>query len=106
MSDLKVTSGVANLMVSSSATSNNKAGKLHEAAQSFEALMIGQMMKSVRESSESGWLGSSGDDSSTESAVEMAEQHFAKALAQGGGLGLAKMVEQSVGKQGGVTSSE
>ncbi len=99
MSDLKVSSGLANLMVSSSGANNTKGSKLHEAAQSFEALMIGQMMKSVRESSESGWLGSSGDDSSTTSAVEMAEQHFAKALAQGGGLGLAKMVEQSVGQQ-------
>ena len=106
MSDLKVSSGLANLMVSSSHTEDKKAGKLHEAAQSFEALMIGQMMKSERESSDSGWLGSSGDDSSTTSAVEMAEQHFAKALAQGGGLGLAKMVEQSVGQQGGVTSSK
>ncbi len=99
MSDLKVSSGLANLMVNSSGAANTKGSKLHEAAQSFEAMMIGQMMKSVRESSDSGWLGSSGDDPSTGSAVEMAEQHFAKALAQGGGLGLAKMVEQSVGQQ-------
>ena len=106
MSDLSVGSGLASMMVSPSAADDKKAGKLHEAAQSFEALMIGQMMKSARESSESGWLGSSGDDSSTDSAVEMAEQHFAKALAQGGGLGLAKMVEQSVGKQGGIDPSK
>ena len=76
-----------------------KSSKLHEAAQQFEALMIGEMMKSVRESSESGWLGSSGDDPSTDQAVEMAEQHFAKALAMSGGIGLSKMVEQTVGQQ-------
>ena len=61
--------------------------------------MLGEMLKSVRESSESGWMGSGGDDASSGSAVEMAETHFANALAQSGGLGLAKMVEQSVGKQ-------
>ncbi len=88
------------------AAATKKSGKLHEAAQQFEALMIGEMMKSVRESSDSGWLGTNGDDPSTDQATEMAEQHFAKALAMGGGLGLSKMVEQKVGQQSGLTSDK
>lgn len=99
MQDLKITSSIAGLAGSTAVPDTGKKSKLHEAAQQFEALMIGEMMKSVRESSNSGWLGSSGDDPSTDSAVEMAESHFAKALAMGGGLGLAKMVEQTVGQQ-------
>ncbi len=76
-----------------------KSTKLHDAAQQFEALMIGEMMKSVRESSDSGWLGTSGEDPSSDQAVELAEQSFAKALAMSGGMGLSKMVEQKVGQQ-------
>ena len=39
----------------------------------------------------SGWLGA-GEDSTAASAMEMAEEHFAAALSQQGGLGLARMV--------------
>jgi Rod binding domain-containing protein len=75
-------------------------GKLHEAAQQFESLMISEMMKSVRESSSSGWLGSDEDgDAGQTSATEMAETQFATALAKSGGLGLARMIEKSIGEQ-------
>lgn len=77
----------------------SKPSKLHEAAQQFEALMIGEMMKSVHESSTSGWLGSDGDEGGDNQAMEMAESQFANALAISGGLGLARMVEQSVNIQ-------
>ncbi len=75
-----------------------KPSKLHDAAQQFEALMIGEMMKTVRESGSEGWLGS-GSDSGSESAMDMAESQFARALAMGGGLGLSKSIEQSVSAQ-------
>ncbi len=75
-----------------------KPSKLHDAAQQFEALMIGEMMKSVRESGSEGWLGSGGD-TGDDAAMDMAEGQFARALAMGGGLGLSKMIEQSVGLQ-------
>jgi len=47
--------------------------KIADASQQFEALMIGQLLKTARESSDGGWLGTGEDQS-------------------GGGLGIAKMV--------------
>ena len=64
--------------------------KVRDAAQQFEALLIGQILREVRESG-NGWLGSGGD-SSGDCATEFAEQHLAAALAQGGGLGLADLI--------------
>jgi len=77
----------------------SKPSKLHEAAQQFEALLIGEMMKSVHESSSSGWLGSDDDEGGGNQAMELAESQFANALAAHGGLRLAREVEQSVGQQ-------
>lgn len=75
-----------------------KPSKIHDAAQQFEALMIGEMLKSVRESSSDGWLGS-GDSDASDSAQSMAETQFASALASGGGIGLAKMIERNLTKE-------
>jgi peptidoglycan hydrolase FlgJ len=91
---------ITNLILSgntqlNAAKTGSKPSKLHEAAQQFEALMIGEMLKSVRQDSSSGWLGS-GDGAGQDSAMDMAESQFAKALALSGGLGLAKMVEHSI----------
>ena len=69
--------------------------RLHDAAQQFESLMIAQMLKSVRESREDS-LGSG--DSSNTSVLGMADEAFAKALGESGGLGLAHMVEASVAR--------
>jgi Rod binding domain-containing protein len=61
------------------------------AAKDFEALLIGQMLHSVR-SDGSGWL-DNGDDQSSDAAFGLGEQELAKALSAGGGLGLAKIIE-------------
>lgn len=68
--------------------------KIAGAAKQFEALMIGQLLKSARESSGGGWLDTEDDqDDQTGSLVmEMAEQGFSQAMAARGGLGIAKMV--------------
>jgi Rod binding domain-containing protein len=68
--------------------------KILGVAKQFEALMIGQILKSARESSGGGWLDSEDDqDDQTGSLVmEMAEQGFSQAMAARGGLGIAKMV--------------
>ncbi len=92
-------------MQSLSPDAGSKPSKLHQAAQQFEALMIGEMMKSVHEGSSSGWLGSDDGEGGQNQAMEMAESQFANALAMNGGLGLARMVEQSVGQQTGQTHS-
>lgn len=70
--------------------------RLADAAKQFESMMIGQMLKSVRESSANGWMGSS-ESGSQLSAVEFGESQMAQAIAEGGGFGLAKMVLNSFG---------
>ncbi len=76
-----------------------KPAKLAQAAQQFESLMIGEMLKTAREDSSEGWLGS-GSDSSAETAMGMAETQFAQAMAARGGFGLAKMIERSMSRTG------
>jgi len=88
------------------AMSPKKPGKIHEAAQQFEALMIGEMMKTAREGgSEEGWLGS-GESTGDDQAIGMAESQFSQALASRGGFGLAKMIEQTVSRQHGGDSND
>jgi Rod binding domain-containing protein len=72
-------------------------GKLQQAAQDFESLLIAQMLKGMREN-EGGWMGT-GDDEAGASAMALAEEHFAQALAQGGGLGLRNLVLAGVEKK-------
>ena len=84
-----VTSAAPNA-VASSANRANEPGKIKEAARQFEALLIGQMLKSMRDS-EGGWLGT-GDDEASSSAMEYAQEMFAQSLSANGGLGLATMV--------------
>lgn len=74
----------------SSANRANETGKIKEAARQFEALLIGQMLKSMRDS-EGGWLGT-GDDEASSSAMEYAQEMFAQSLSANGGLGMASLV--------------
>jgi len=67
--------------------------KIHDASQQFEALLIGQILHSAH-SSDGGWLGS--DDSSSASATDFAEEQLANTMAQQGGFGLAKMIQQAL----------
>jgi flagellar protein FlgJ len=60
------------------------------AARDFEALLISQMLRSIREEG-SGWLGT-GDDDAGATAVGFGEEQLAKALTKGGGLGLSKVI--------------
>jgi flagellar protein FlgJ len=70
--------------------------KVKEAAKQFEALLIGSMLKSMRDS-EGGWLGT-GDDDSASSAMEYAQESFAQALANNGGLGISALVANGLTK--------
>ena len=60
------------------------------AARDFEALLIGQMLRSIREEG-SGWLGT-GDDDGGAVAVGFGEEQLARALTKSGGLGLSKVI--------------
>lgn len=68
--------------------------KVKAAATQFEALLIGQMLKSMHDS-EGGWLGT-GSDESASSAMEYGQEIFAQALANNGGLGLASMIARGL----------
>lgn len=67
---------------------------IRDAAQQFEALLIGEMLKATHQES-SGWLGDS-EDAAGQQAIALAEEHLAKALAAQGGLGLARTIEKQL----------
>lgn len=75
--------------------SSSGSGKIADSARQFEALMLVQIMKAARGSSDGGWLGT-GDDQAGQLAVEMAEQQFAQAMTAHGGLGIAKLVTSAL----------
>ena len=78
-----------------SKAANPNKDKIDKAAHEFEALLVSQMLKSAH--GEGGWLGT-GDDSSGDTAIGMGEEQMAQALANSGGLGLAKMIEAGLSK--------
>ena len=82
------------------AAGRNDPARVRDAACQFEALLIGQLMKSARECS-SGWLSSGDEDQAGATATDMAEEQFAKALASQGGLGIARMVMDGLKKGSG-----
>ena len=70
--------------------------KVRDAAQQFEALLLSQILRSVRESS--GWGVSA---AAGECATDFAEQQFARVLAQQGGLGLAALISAGIERKAG-----
>jgi Rod binding domain-containing protein len=90
------TTGVASFHdILKSASIPNETDKIKNAAKQFEGLIISQILKSVHEASEEGWMGT-GSDQSGSTALDLAQEQFAQAMANGGGLGLAKMVEKGL----------
>lgn len=75
----------------SRSSSGRDAAKIHDAARQFEALLIGELLKTARAAAGSGWM-TSGEDQAGVPILEMAEQQFAQAIASSGGLGLAAMI--------------
>jgi peptidoglycan hydrolase FlgJ len=74
--------------------------KIKKAAEQFEALLIGQMLKSAREAGSSGGLGT-GEDNAGQTGMEMAEQQFAGLLASKGGLGLSRFITSNLERSSG-----
>ena len=79
--------------------SSSGPSKIADAAKQFEALMLSQILKAARESSDGGWLGT-GEDHAGELALDMAEQQFAQAMSARGGLGIAKLVTAGLERGG------
>jgi len=82
---------------SSSDSKNDKA--LKDAASQFEALLIGQLLKSVSSSGDgSGWGLEGEDDDANSTLTELSQEQFSRALASSGGLGLAQMAVKNLDK--------
>ena len=60
--------------------------KVLDAAQQFEALMLGQILRAARE----------GGGGASDCAMDYAEQQFATVMARNGGLGLARLIVQGL----------
>lgn len=65
------------------------------AAKQFEALLIGQMLRSVREEAED----DDDQDNTGSTMIDVADQQFSQLLANNGGLGLARMVASGLEKE-------
>jgi Rod binding domain-containing protein len=72
---------------------SNGSNKAASAAKDFEALLLGQMLKSAR--GDGGWLGTDEDDAG-EAAIGIGEEQLARTMAQSGGLGLSKLIESGI----------
>ena len=69
--------------------------KVADVAKQFEALMIGQVLKSARASSDGGWMDDDGDDTN-EISLDLAEQSLSQAMASRGVFGIAKLITKTV----------
>jgi Rod binding domain-containing protein len=74
-------------------TGNNK---LAGAAKDFEALLLGQLLKSAH--GDGGWLGTDDDDAGS-AAVGLGEEQLARTMAASGGLGLQKLIQSGIRNQ-------
>lgn len=70
------------------ATSKDSPARMAQAATDFEALLLGQMLKTAREAGEDDDV----DKDPNSTLIEYGEQQFAQTLASSGGFGIAKMV--------------
>lgn len=71
--------------------------RIKDAAQQFEGLLIGQILKTVHEDADDGMGGDS--DPASASAMDFANDYFARALAAKGGLGLTDMIVSGLSRQ-------
>jgi len=85
----------ASVAAPSEAAPREDPGKVREAASRFEALLLAQILKSVREAAGEGWLG--GDEAGG-MMLEVAQEHLSEVLAAQGGLGLARLVAEGLSR--------
>jgi Rod binding domain-containing protein len=69
------------------AATDPKSGDVLKAAEDFESLLIAQLLRVARESSES---------TESDSVMEMAESQFASVLSASGGLGMARIISKGL----------
>jgi Rod binding domain-containing protein len=91
---MNITSSAPLLDTGAVAPPDQKPAKLAEAARQFEALMIGELLKSA-DGDKATWLGDDADNAS-ETAMGMAQTQLAQAMASRGGFGLASTIERAM----------
>jgi flagellar protein FlgJ len=98
MSSASITGATAVIQpLSSGSTAAPSPAKLHDVAQQFEALLIGEMLKSIHEAAQDSGDDDDGD-AGGDSAMDMAQSQFAQSIAMQGGLGLTHMIETGLAK--------
>ncbi len=76
--------------------------KTEGAAKDFEALLVSQMLHSVREEG-SGWMGT-GEEQASSAAFGLGEEQLAKALSARGGFGLTAVIQKALNRADSVAS--
>jgi len=82
----------------------NSPERIKDAASQFEALLMGQIMKAAHQNDGDGWGGEESDQASA-TAMDFANDYFARSLASTGGLGLSKMIVEGLTRQSATHSS-
>jgi Rod binding domain-containing protein len=93
MGDIAIPSTVSQSAIPAHTRKPDTPAKIHDAAQQFEALLIGQILQSANQSG--GWLGSGGDSASS-CANGFAQEQLASMMAKSGGFGLAALITQGL----------
>jgi Rod binding domain-containing protein len=78
--------------------------KVADVAKQFEALMIGQVLKAARASSDGGWL-DDGEDQTEEMSLEIGEQALSQAMASRGTFGIANLITKSIEQHDNATAA-
>ena len=68
------------------------------AAREFEAMLIGNLMQSAFSAEQIGIGGET--DSGGQTMLDFGREHLSRVIAEGGGLGLGKLIESGLGKDG------
>ncbi|MDR5708984.1 MAG: rod-binding protein [Armatimonadota bacterium] len=71
--------------------------RLRRVTQEFEAVLLTQMLRTMRRAAES--LGSHASFAGRSTWQELLDESFALAVARSGGLGLARVLEEALGRR-------
>jgi Rod binding domain-containing protein len=93
---MQLASNLPILQAATELPTDKKPAKLADAARQFEALMIGELLKSA-DSEKGTWLDEDSDNAS-ETAMGMAQTQLAQAMASRGGFGLANTIEKAMSR--------
>jgi len=98
MNILRAAAAPATPEASTSSTAAPENRRLKQAATDFEGLLVAQLLRHARQAGDGGWMGA-GEDKSSESMMELAEESLARMMASQGCLGLASLMRQGVAQQ-------